>query len=136
MTAVVVDASVAASWILDDEHDPRASSVLAKVASSAGVVPLLWHYEMRNILLVARRRGRLSATAMAERVASLAELPLATDGDADLGVALMLAERHALSFYDALYLELAARLGATLATLDRALARAAQAERLPVLGEP
>jgi len=135
VTAIVVDASVAASWMLDDECDARASAVLAQMATSAGIVPLLWHYEMRNILLVARRRGRLSATGLAERVASLAELPLAIDGEADLDVALMLAERHALSFYDGLYLELAMRLGATLATLDRALMRAAWAEKVPVVGE-
>ena len=41
-----------------------------------------------------------------------------------------LAREHGLSFYDALYLELANRLGTTLATLDRKLARAALAEGL------
>jgi predicted nucleic acid-binding protein len=136
VTAIVVDASVSACWMLDDEYDVGASAVLAQLATSAGIVPLLWQHEMRNILLVARRRGRLSASAMAERVASLAELPLAIDGKADLGVALMLAERHALSFYDSLYLELAMRCGATLATLDRALVRAARAEQVPALVEP
>lgn len=40
----------------------------------------------------------------------------------------MLARRHRLTFYDALYLALALREGLPLATLDRALAGAAQRE--------
>ena len=43
-----------------------------------------------------------------------------------------LAERHALSTYDAAYLELAARQSATLITLDRELAAAAAAARIAV----
>ena len=43
-----------------------------------------------------------------------------------------LARRHSLSAYDALYLELAVRHGATLTTLDSALARAARAEGIRV----
>jgi predicted nucleic acid-binding protein len=40
---------------------------------------------------------------------------------------------HRLTFYDAAYLELALRLSAPLATLDRALARAARAAAVPLL---
>ena len=43
-----------------------------------------------------------------------------------------LAERHALSTYDAAYLELAARQGATLITLDKQLAAAATSARVAV----
>ena len=50
-------------------------------------------------------------------------------------MALTLAERHRLSFYDAVYLELAKRFGAPVATLDKALARAAAAEGLPLVCE-
>ena len=46
-----------------------------------------------------------------------------------------LARRHALTTYDAAYLELALRLGATLATLDRKLARAADAEGVEVISD-
>ena len=45
-----------------------------------------------------------------------------------------LAQRHRLSFYDAAYLELAQREGISLATLDQALARAATAEGVPLIG--
>jgi len=46
-----------------------------------------------------------------------------------------LARRHRLTVYDAAYLELAQREGVPLATLDGALAAAARAEGVPVLGE-
>lgn len=46
-----------------------------------------------------------------------------------------LARRHQLTVYDAAYLELALRRGALLATFDRALANAARAEKVPVLGK-
>ncbi|QYU67487.1 type II toxin-antitoxin system VapC family toxin [Leptolyngbya sp. 15MV] len=129
---MVVDASVSASWLFDDEDDPRAAATLDRLAIAPGIVPQLWHFEMRNILLVARRRQRISAQGLAERIASLADLPLRTDTDPDLASALDLAGRHGLSFYDGLYLELAARLQIPLATLDAALIRAARAEGLPV----
>jgi predicted nucleic acid-binding protein len=46
-----------------------------------------------------------------------------------------LARRHGLTVYDASYLELAQRHGVALATLDAALAEAAQRESLPLIGE-
>jgi len=44
-----------------------------------------------------------------------------------------LAEKHGLTAYDAAYLDTALRIGATLATLDKALARAAEKEGLLIL---
>lgn len=53
MTPIVVDASVAACWLFDDESDARAVAALAALEEAPGVVPALWHYEIRNVLLVA-----------------------------------------------------------------------------------
>ncbi len=130
ITLLVVDASVSASWLFDDEQDPYAEAVLAELETVQGLVPQLWHYEMLNILLVARRRQRLTARGLAERIAAMAELPLAVDRDPDLDRAMELAERHGLTFYDALYLELGRRRDAPVATLDAALQRAARTEGL------
>lgn len=135
MSPIVVDASVAATWLLDDESDPRAEATLHLLEEVPGVVPQLWHFEMRNILLVAWRRGRISPQGLAERVAALSGLPLRTDTEPDLAAALDLAARHGLSFHDGLYLEVAHRLHATLASLDEALVRAARAEGLAVQGD-
>jgi predicted nucleic acid-binding protein len=128
MNAIVVDASVAASWLFDDEDDPRSAMALRALEDGPGLVPQLWHYEMRNILLVAVRRGRISEGGMVDRVAALDDLPLATDNEPNLGRALALASLHNLSFYDALYLELACRREAALATLDARLNEAARLE--------
>jgi len=47
---------------------------------------------------------------------------------------LALARKHGLTGYDALYLDLAKRRGASMATLDAKLARAAVAEAVAVIG--
>lgn len=83
------------------------------------------------MLLVAERRGRLSATQAADRLDALRTLPINTDESPDLESAYELARTHNLSFYDALYLDLACRRNTPLVTLDTALARAAGAEGLP-----
>lgn len=132
MTGMVVDASVVIAWLFDDEGEPRADRVLEQLAESGALVPQLWHLETRNTLLVAERRGRLPAEGVRERLDALKGLPIHTDEKADLQSAFDLARAHELSFYDALYLELAKRESAALATLDGALGRAAAAEGVPL----
>ena len=63
-----------------------------------------------------------------ERLTSLGSLPIGTDQEPHFHVAFELAVMYTLSFYDALYLELAKRRRSVLATLDERLARAATAE--------
>ena len=67
-----------------------------------------------------------------ERLDSLGALPIVTDQEADLLAAFGLARKHGLSFYDAMYLELAKRRVMALATLDSRLASATLAEGLEV----
>ena len=55
------------------------------------------------------------------------------DFNPDQWATLTLARTHRLTFYDALYLELAQRREATLATLDNALLRAADTGGVPTL---
>lgn len=61
---------------------------------------------------------------------TLDDLAISLDHSPDSERVLRLARRHDLTAYDALYLELALRTGSTLATLDKALRRAAKAEAL------
>ena len=133
MTNVVLDASVTASWLLEDEVDSGASGSLTLARRDGALVPQLWHYEVRNALLVAQRRGRLREDEVVERLESLGHLPILTDQEPDLRAAMELANGHALSFYDSMYLELALRRQLPLATFDRRLARAARAEGLDVV---
>lgn len=132
MSGLVVDASVVMAWLFDDEDEPRADRVLERLAEEGVLAPRLLNLETRNTLLVAERRGRLSAEAADERMDALQGLPIRTDEEPDLQSAFDLARAYDLSFYDALYLELAKREGAELATLDRALSQAAIVEGVPL----
>ena len=133
MSELVVDASIALAWLFDDEDQPRADRALDRLKEDGAEVPQLWHLEIRNSLLTAERRGRISLDEIHERLDALSGLPIQTDEDPDLRSVFDLARRHGLSFYDALYLELAKRQRAELATLDRALGRAAASEGVPLL---
>ena len=132
MSGLVVDASVVVSWLFDDGEEHRADKALERLKEDGALAPYLWHLETRNTLLVAERRGRLSAEAVNERLDALKGLPIRTDEEPDLQSAFSLARAHDLSFYDALYLELAKRESADLATLDIALGQAAVAEGVPL----
>lgn len=133
MSGLVVDASVVMAWLFDDEEEQRADSALERLTEDGALVPSLWQLEVRNSLLVAERRGRLSAGGVNERLVALKGLPIRTDDEPDLQSTFDLARAHELSFYDALYLELAKRENAELATLDGALGQAAIAEGVSLL---
>ena len=128
MTAIVFDASLVANWLLDDERDPRAAAAVSRLDEARGLVPQLWQYEIRNVLLVATRRQRLSPDEATRHLATIDGLPFETDTAAELASTFALAMKHNLSFYDALYLELACRRRAILATFDARLLAAARAE--------
>ena len=135
MTDFVLDASVALAWLLDDEQAPQADNVRARLIRDRAFVPQLWHLEVRNGLIIAERRGRLSATRMNECLEALKWLPIQTDSEAALEMVVSLARLHKLSVYDAVYLELAKRRNAALASLDGALLRAAEEESVRVLDQ-
>ena len=133
MSLFVLDASVAVAWLLGERTASGAEMALVRLEDNEALVPHLWHLELRNCLLVATRRGRLTIARPTDLLDGLGELPIRTDPNPDLSLALVLAEKHRLSFYDAVYLELAKRHAVPLATLDRALAQAADAEGVPLV---
>ena len=133
MSEFVLDASVTTNWLLDDEIDPGASAVADLVMQDMALVPQLWHLEVRNALLVAHRRRRIDDDQLDRRLRSLSSLPVTSDSTPNFHSAFNLARSHSLSFYDAVYLELAHRRQAALATLDSRLRRAALAEGLQTL---
>ena len=121
----VIDASVAAAWLLPDEEDPVATTAYDRLLHDHAIVPGLWWLEMRNIFISNERRGRLDSEKTRLALALLTELPIQLDHAADSGTLLELARRHRLTAYDAAYLELARRLALPLASLDHELCRAA-----------
>ena len=127
MSGFILDASVAVSWLVRHESESESLAALNKLRQDGAVVPQLWHYEVRNALLVAERRGRIAEGAATSRLRNLDGLPIVTDRNAQLDDAMELAFAHELSYYDALYLELASRLGLPLATFDSRLVAATNA---------
>ena len=105
------------------------------MADEPAVVPMLLWFELRNVLLMAERRNRLSEAETARFLNYVRELPVEMDSAPDEIVVLGLARTHRLSVYDAVYLELAQRRTLPLATLDEALIDAARREKIPLVGE-
>ncbi len=131
----VLDASVVASWCFPDESYPNAEAALRRIADETAAAPALLWYELRNVLLMGERRGRLSESQTVRFLKYMSDLPIEVDRDPDDGRVLSLARTHRLSVYDAVYLELAQRKALPLATLDGALIEAAHAEKIPLIGE-
>ncbi len=126
--AIVVDSSVAACWALPDEFSQYANRVLDGGVRRGMVVPDLFWHELRNVLIVNERRGRLRAEQTPIALRKIAALPWVVDAAGGGDEIVLLARRHALTAYDAAYLELATRRRLPLATLDTRLAAAAAAE--------
>jgi len=138
MAAVVVDCSVTAAWMLEDEANAACDALLERVRADAAVVPPIWLYEIANVLTVGERMGRIPPRGGSARMAELLSLPIEVDGAIDTMIAMAiiaLAAAHRLSAYDAAYLELALRTGLPLATLDRDLAATARKAGVVVLPE-
>lgn len=130
----VLDASVSACWALDDEEDTIADVALDRSDVEEIVVPSLWWFEIRNILIVAERRKRLTVATTDAFLRSIRRLKLSIDRAPEEKDVILLARRHGLTVYDSGYLELALREGLALATLDKRLAAAAEAEGVRLIG--
>lgn len=129
---LVLDASAIIGWIMPDEAGLDLDPLIAE--GEALLAPWLLWVELRNILIVSERRGRLPA-GMGDQIAdSVDALQIVLDGAASSAVVMDLARRHGLTAYDALYLETALRHGAALATLDGKLRAAATAEGVALAG--
>jgi len=127
---LVVDASAMAGWLLPDETGPGLAD--AFTADADICAPWLLWAEFRNILIVSERRGRLPQGMADELIEAVEGLGIALDTAPSPAGVLVLARRHGLTVYDALYLDLALRREAALATLDNKLAQAARSERVPL----
>ena len=133
MTGPVLDCSVACAWLLADENVPAAEEILEQVVESGAIAPGIWWSELRNVLIIAERRGRTSSSQTDAALRATSTLGIVMDHAPEEATVLRLARNHKLSVYDALYLELAIRQQRPLATLDRALKNAAESEQIEVI---
>lgn len=131
----VLDASVTLSWAFTDESEAAAKRAAQWLETGADTarVPDLWRYEVRNVLLTAERRGRISTAETDRFLEQIARLSIEVDTTRDDSYVLQLARDHRLTVYDAAYLALALRERIPLATLDKALAAAAAAQGVSLL---
>ena len=133
MSNFVIDASLIMMLCLREGTRNQMEVAQELLQSEDTTVPQIWAAEVRNALIANERRGRISSQEVEEWFDILERSPSMTDFNPDHRTTLALARAHRLTFYDALYLELAQRRQATLATLDAALLRAADAEGVPAL---
>lgn len=121
---LVLDASMAITWLFADERTDAADAVLKRVTREGAVVPSVFRLEVGNMLRNAERRGRCDESYVARSLGRLSRLAITVDAETDShawAATRALARQHELTLYDAAYLELALRLGQPLATCDTAL---------------
>ena len=137
--SLVVDASVAAAWLLPDEASAESRRVYALLRRGAVDLhaPDLWLWQCGNVIANAVKRRRLSAPdalltwsvldAVRTRVA------LTAMQTAQVRAALVIAIDHSLSIYDAAYLWLASSSRLPLLSHDKLLGAAAARLSIAVL---
>jgi predicted nucleic acid-binding protein len=131
MPELVLDASIMLTVALPDEDNGVATRAVKRMIEHSALVPCHWLLEIGNGLLMAERRRRISSEMRNKALVFISALPFELDQplrDVVWSAAIELAASHGLTLYDAVYLELAARNGLPLATLDDDLHRAARNE--------
>jgi predicted nucleic acid-binding protein len=135
--SLVLDSSVTLARVFPDEWTPAVLQVFDDHVVHGAWVPDIWKIELANVLLFSVKKGRMTKDRRDEALSDLQFLPISIDtetGKRAWKETIALADRHQLTVYDATYLELAMRLSLPLATLDRDLRNAAQAEGVALLG--
>ncbi len=122
MLRFVADVSAVCAWCFEDERTEASEALLAQLPACELCAPALFLWELGNALLVAERRGRITAADRSRFLALVAQLDLQID-PADPNVV----------WHDAAYLELAMRGGLSLASRDNALLEAARTSGLELL---
>lgn len=138
--SLVLDASAALAWIFeraDARERTLADRLLDTLTEQQALVPVLWHTEVANAVLVAERRGVIREAQSIDYLHRLSHLPIVTDEvqvSTRQGLVMALGREHGLSAYDATYLELALRTGSVLASFDRKLVAATRAAGGAIFG--
>jgi predicted nucleic acid-binding protein len=137
LKAFVLDASVTLGWMLDRPVPARSSQARNLILSGATpVIPVHWNHEVSNAIVMAERRGRLTASQVATVAADLEEFMQVVEVESlavRATVLIATARRTSLTVYDAAYLELASRRRLPLATLDDKLWQAARRAGLELI---
>ena len=114
--SIVIDASVALKWVLDEPGRDAADALLEEEL----VAPALWLVEAANALWRRARRGEINDEEGRARLKELCNAPVTGVAvENDLLAAAELANTLGHPVYDCLYLALALREGTYVMTADR-----------------
>jgi predicted nucleic acid-binding protein len=131
----VLDVSVPLAWSFAARGNPYTSGVMAKMTSTAVIVPVSWSLELATLLRVAEQAGTGTSAQVDHFLAAFNSFEVVVDRQAVTrawGGILALARAHSVTVLDAAYLELALRRRLPLATTDTTLTRAASAANVPI----
>jgi predicted nucleic acid-binding protein len=137
MDAFVLDVSACMPWCCEDETNVASEEMLRWATEGSALhVPSVWSWELLNAVGVIIKRRRISAAKGAEFLELLTTLRFIFDPPpqpADFLRLHRIAGLHGLTAYDVAYLDLSKRRGLPLATRDRELIKASQAEGVEIL---
>jgi predicted nucleic acid-binding protein len=137
LSTYVLDASVAAKWLLPSKSESLHAEALTWLTRYAGgelvlVVPDLFWIEVANVMWRAVRHARVTKSQAKTAMAGLRERDFETISTAGLiETAFEMAVAYQRTVYDSLYIALARERGIFLVTADEKLANAVAAH-LPV----
>lgn len=137
MSDFVLDASVSLAWYLPatSAQDAYAGKVMTLIRNGAiPAVPSLWIHEMGARLIKAQRSKLITLAALNKSVSELEAIPYDTHHIAySVGMLVKAAKGYHLQGYDAVYFDLAKRLGIPIASVDRGIRSACKRFALPLL---
>lgn len=124
--AFVADNSVVIAWFVASQADAATDALLERAATEDVHVPAIWRAEFASVLLTLSHKRKLQPARVPAILDELDSLQFTHDLEPPATRVLVdLGRRHALSAYDACYLELAIRLKLPLAVRDAPLRKAA-----------
>jgi predicted nucleic acid-binding protein len=129
---IIIDSSAAGAWVMPDEPNVAAQELYVQARTTPDLfhAPALWLWEMGNMLVMGQARKRIAPELVEQGLGMLAQARIQFDAVPNphrQAQVARLASTHALTYYDASYLELVLRLNGQLASLDRQLLAAARA---------
>ncbi len=122
MSGVVVDASVAIKWVVDETGSAEAAALLDGRTLHA---PPLLFVEVANAFWVMARRGAITRAGAADALDLLRRAPLVASNEDLVSEALRLAQMLDHPVYDCVYLALALLREVPVVTADRRFVAAA-----------
>ncbi len=137
---IVLDNSINSRMLWPDSESPENNAYALRTIQQADGgsvfhVPTIWHYEAAHVAAALVRSGQVSQASATRYFEQVGKLPIKTDTtshDIASTAVFALSIQFGLSVYDAAYLELALRSGATLATNDRRLKAATREAGAPL----